>query len=147
MGQENIFLTPNLGYKPAQADIRGELVEPIDYAASAYSAAVAERTGEAMGNKGFSPDGSLTTSQNEIIESALGFGDASSIGDFESEGPPSSINEILPSQEDVDDEAPEPEERTEITAELLADMTGGAIKAYFNNLRTEWADETGEVNE
>tara|TARA_R110000772_G_scaffold15942_6_gene45835 strand:- start:622 stop:2610 length:1989 start_codon:yes stop_codon:yes gene_type:complete len=143
MGQENIFLTPNLGYKPAQADIRGELVEPIDYAASAYSAAVAERTGEAMGNKGFSPDGSLTTSQNEIIESALGFGDASSIGDFESEGPPSSINEILPSQEDVDDEAPEPEERTEITAELLADMTGGAIKAYFNNLRTEWAKETG----
>lgn len=142
-GQENIFLTPNLGYKPAQADIRGELVEPIDYAASAYSAAVAERTGEAMGNKGFSPDGSLTTSQNEIIESALGFGDASSIGDFESEGPPSSINEILPSQEDVDDEAPEPEERTEITAELLADMTGGAIKAYFNNLRTEWAKETG----
>ena len=143
MGQENIFLTPNLGYKPAQADIRGELVEPIDYAASAYAAAVAERTGEAMGNKGFSPDGSLTTSQNEIIESALGFGDASSIGDFESEGPPSSINEILPSQEDVDDEAPEPEERTEITAELLADMTGGAIKAYFNNLRTEWAAETG----
>ena len=142
-GQENIFLTPNLGYKPAQADIRGELVEPIDYAASAYSAAIAERTGEAMGNKGFSPDGSLTTSQNEIIESALGFGDASSIGDFESEGPPSSINEILPSQEDVDDEAPEPEERTEITAELLADMTGGAIKAYFNNLRTEWAKETG----
>ena len=141
-GQENIFLTPNLGYKPAQADIRGELVEPIDYAASAYSAAIAERTGEAMGNKGFSPDGSLTTSQNEIIESALGFGDASSIEDLESEGPPSSINEILPSQEG-EDEAPEPEERTEITAELLADMTGGAVKAYFNNLRTEWAKETG----
>ena len=141
MGQENIFLTPNLGYKPAQADIRGELVEPIDYAASAYAAAVAERTGEAMGNKGFSPGGSLTTSQNQIIESALGSGDMSYSEDFESEGPPSSINESLP--ESLPSQGPEPEERTEITAELLADMKAAPIKAYFNNLRTEWADETG----
>ena len=146
MGQENIFLTPNLGYKPAQADIRGELVEPIDYAASAYSAAVAERTGEAMGNKGFSPDGSLTTSQNQIIESALGSGDMSYSEDFESEGPPSSINESLPSQA-PSIEAPEPDDDDELFAPITAgeidNMSGGAIKAYFNNLRSVWAAETG----